>query len=171
MDLKFRYNGGSSDLTFLDESMVGSNDFKFFNVTFKNGNIRPCEGPEIIEQPESGIQSTDSCVTYTVNATGTKPLSYQWYKNNEQLAINNEQFTGVNDSILTINIVSTTVTGRYKCVLSNICGSVTSDTVTLIVHTPVLITIQPQTDTVCTTDNVTFSVSAIGTEPIVIPMV
>ena len=92
--------------------------------------------------------------------------SYQWYRNNEQLTVNSEQFIGVQDSVFTVNIVSTAVAGSYKCVVSNYCGSVTSDTVGLVVHVPVHIIKQPKGDTVCTAANAAFRVDVIGTSPL-----
>ncbi len=82
--------------------------------------------PSIITAPQSQTVIALSNLTFTVTATGTAPLSYQW------------QFNGVNiigatNADLTLTSVSFANAGNYNVVLNNAYGSVTSVTATLTV--------------------------------------
>ena len=78
------------------------------------------------------------CITLTVQATGTEPLSYQWKLNTGgkrggwQL-FDVESFPGANSSTLTIPSVQKSTEGSYCCIISNCAGSETSEYATLTV--------------------------------------
>ncbi|HLP76897.1 MAG TPA: immunoglobulin domain-containing protein, partial [Candidatus Paceibacterota bacterium] len=100
--------------------------------------------------------------SFSVGASGTAPLSYQWRFNNANLS-------GQNASSLTFNPVSTNNAGNYSVVVSNSGGSVTSSVVTLTVSAPVahpLIATQPASQTVQQGQSVTLSVGASGSAPL-----
>ena len=63
-------------------------------------------------------------VSFSVTATGTTPLSYQWQKGGEDL-------TGATTATLTITGVMESDEGGYRCVVTNIAGMNTSDTAVL----------------------------------------
>lgn len=68
--------------------------------------------------------------SFSVFATGTNPLSYQWKKNGVDIS-------GANLSTLNLNNIQASDAGNYSVVVSNSCGNVTSNTVTLTVdNTP-----------------------------------
>jgi hypothetical protein len=56
---------------------------------------------------------------FSIAATGTPPITCQWY-------LNDHPVTGADEGILTISRVSNSDTGDYYCVLSNICGDISS---------------------------------------------
>ncbi len=62
-----------------------------------------------------------------VSATGGKPLSFQWQKNGEDI-------TGENDSIYLVNAAQYSATGSYRCIISNFCGDVISNRMSVTVH-------------------------------------
>lgn len=94
--------------------------------------------PSIITQPVSktnGIFVGDN-VSFSVQASGTSPLSYQWNKNGSSIssAINS---TATN-SILVLNNVQASEAGNYFVTITNVAGSTNSTTVqlTVISYTP-----------------------------------
>ena len=83
--------------------------------------------PSITTQPASQTVTAGQTATFTVAATGTAPLSYQWKKNGVNL-------TGATSSSYT---TATTTTGdngaTFQVTVSNAAGSVTSAAATLTV--------------------------------------
>ena len=73
-----------------------------------------------------------SDVAFSVTATGTAPLSYQWQKDGVDLT-DGGSITGATTATLTITGVMESDEGGYRCVVTNIAGTVTSDTATLTV--------------------------------------
>lgn len=82
--------------------------------------------PTITTQPQSQTVNAGAPVSFTVGATGTAPLSYQWKKNGTDIA-------GATNT--TYSIASTVVgdAGNYSVVVTNPAGSATSTTATLTV--------------------------------------
>ncbi len=97
--------------------------------------------------------------TFTVTATGTAPLRYQWRKNGINIS-------GATSSVYTIVSVTTTNAGTYSVVVSNAAGSKTSNNATLTVVSPPVLTKQPQSITVIQGNTATFTVTATGTAPL-----
>ena len=71
-------------------------------------------------------------VTFTVRATGSEPLSYQWQQKPRKVC-EVERFPGVDNSMLTIPSAQKSDEGSYHCTVSNCAGSETSDSATLTV--------------------------------------
>jgi alpha-tubulin suppressor-like RCC1 family protein len=97
--------------------------------------------PSIITQPADANISGGSNVTFafTVTATGTPPLSYQWIKDGNILT------NGPSPSYPLFNVTRTN-SGTYSVVVTNVVGSVTSSNATLVVRVPQLLsapTFQP----------------------------
>ena len=68
-------------------------------------------------------------VTFTVEATGTQPLSYQWewkpaMDDGKWQPCDRERFPGADSSVLTIPSVQKSDEGSYRCVVGN-CAAVT----------------------------------------------
>ena len=80
--------------------------------------------PLVTGDPSSQTKSVGQPVTFTVTATGTPAPTYQWRKNGSII-------TDENDSSYTIDSVATCDAGSYDCVVTNVCGSDTSDAATL----------------------------------------
>ncbi len=117
--------------------------------------------PVITTQPASQTVPAGANVTFTVVATGTAPLSYQW-------RFNSVNISGATSSVLTLNAVTTANAGSYSALVSNSAGSATSAAATLTVNTvgAPTITTQPVSQTVTVGANVTFTVGATGTAPL-----
>lgn len=82
--------------------------------------------PVIVVAPASATVAMGGSVTFTVTATGTAPLSYQWEKDGGAIA-------GATSSTLTISSVTAADGAGYSVTVMNAYGSVTSPTVTLTV--------------------------------------
>lgn len=80
--------------------------------------------PAITSQPASQTVVTGSSAGFGVIATGSAPLSYQWYKDGSPLA-------GATGSTLNLSNVQATDAGGYSIVVSNVAGAATSNTATL----------------------------------------
>lgn len=65
-------------------------------------------------------------ISFMMNASGTPPLSYQWFKNGDMLA-------GATDTIIMIPDAGSADTGWYRSVVSNACGT-DADSALLTVH-------------------------------------
>ncbi len=113
----------------------------------------------ITQQPASQVVNPGASVTFTVAATGTPPLAYQWKFNGSAIA-------GANSASLTLNNVSSASAGTYTVEVSNAVGTVASAAAILSMVTPVAITRQPTSQVVNPGTNVTFTVVATGTPPL-----
>jgi pectate lyase len=105
-------------------------------VTLGVGNI----APTITAQPQNETVTAGGTAIFTVSATGTSPLSYQWYFNGGTL------LNGRTNAQLTLNGVSTNDAGTYSVHVSNGYGSDTSTNATLTVSP--IPTTPPQTNLV-----------------------
>jgi hypothetical protein len=115
--------------------------------------------PSITLQPQSQVVNAGKSVTFSVNASGTTPLSYQWYRNGSPLG----GATGVS---YTIGSSQPSNAGDYMMTVANIAGSATSSIATLTVLSAPQITSEPQSQTVIVGDTVTLTVGANGTAPL-----
>lgn len=78
------------------------------------------QAPVIVTQPVPYRSvNAGSSVQWSVAASGTGPLSYQWLFQNTPLA-------GANSNSLALNNVQTVNAGRYQVIVSNAYGAVTS---------------------------------------------
>jgi len=117
-------------------------------------------GPSILNPPASLTVTQGQAAAFSVAASGTAPLSYQWYFNT------NTALAGQTATNLSIASAQATNAGTYSVRVSNAGGSVTSVVVTLTVLLPPAITMQSQSQTVLVSNNVTFTVVASGTPPL-----
>ncbi|OGX03120.1 MAG: hypothetical protein A3J12_05905 [Omnitrophica bacterium RIFCSPLOWO2_02_FULL_44_11] len=121
--------------------------------------------PFLVTQPVSQTVNPGSDVSFSITATGSEPLSFQWFKGTTELA-DDANISGANTATLSISAVTEADQANYKCEVSNIAGSATSNTASLSVNDPPAITNEPVSQTVNPGTNVSFSVTATGTAPI-----
>ncbi|HKW61802.1 MAG TPA: immunoglobulin domain-containing protein [Candidatus Acidoferrum sp.] len=119
--------------------------------------------PSITTQPVNQTVTAGQTATFSVVATGTAPLSYQWQKNGANIS-------GATSASYTTPATTTSDTGStFAVVVSNSAGTATSNAATLTVTpAPVAptITTQPANQTVTAGQTATFSVVATGTAPL-----
>ena len=88
--------------------------------------------PRVTAHPKDLVNTVPGqLVLFTVQATGTKPLNYQWQYNPDTEGWSEEwqPCSGVEGSVsatLTIPSVQKSNRGSYRCVISNCAGSQTS---------------------------------------------
>jgi beta-galactosidase len=118
----------------------------------------PPSAPVIILQPASTAVTSGQPATFTVTATGTAPIAFQWFRNGAAIAgataashVTPPATAGDNNAQFTVRI-------------SNGLGSVNSAAATLAVVAPaaVVITTQPANRTASVGQTATFSVAATG---------
>ena len=80
--------------------------------------------PAITLQPASRTNLTGTSASFSVTATGTAPLSYQWQSTSGPIS-------GATTSTLTLNNLQLSDAGNYSVVITNIAGSLTSSTTLL----------------------------------------
>ncbi|MEI6872004.1 MAG: hypothetical protein WCL08_06950, partial [Verrucomicrobiota bacterium] len=101
--------------------------------------------------PSSLTVNPGSLATFSVVASGTAPLTYQWRKDGAALV-------GGTGSSYTIASVGTLSAGSYDVVVGNMVNSSTSTAAVLLVNTPVSIVTPPSSLTVNPGSLATFSV-------------
>ena len=109
--------------------------FKHTHITY-TWFLYTDEPPKVANHPKSLKDAVPGKpVTFTILATGTEPLSYQWeLKTGDETrgwqSCDMERFSG---PTLTIPCVQTSNEGSYRCTVSNLAGSETSECATLTV--------------------------------------
>src|SRR6202030_1262706 len=115
--------------------------------------------PVITIQPASVSVTVGQPATFTVAATGTAPLSYQWTKNGSNVGMNSATYS-------TAATTSADNGAKIQVTVSNSKGSTPSSMITLTVNataTKPAITTQPMNTTVSAGKTATFTVAASGT--------
>ncbi len=119
--------------------------------------------PSITAQPQSVAVTAGQTASFSVTATGTAPLAYQWRRNGADIA-------GATSSTYTTPATTLADNGTpFTVVVSNAAGSVTSSAATLTVQAAAVgpsITAQPQSVSVTEGQTASFSVTATGTAPL-----
>jgi hypothetical protein len=121
--------------------------------------------PTVLTQPTNQTVPAGLTATFNVLASGTPPLSYQWFFNSAPLT-NDTRITGATSNAVSISGVAWTDAGTYSLLVTNAAGSVASSNAVLTII-PLLITLQPSNVTVVLSSNVTFSAAVAGTAPLV----
>ena len=135
------------------------------NVTSNNATltVNPLVvAPQITSQPNDQTVTEGQTANFSVTATGTGPLSYQWRKDGSNIS-------GATSASYSISITNLSDAGDYSVRVSNSAGNVTSNNATLTVNPLVVapqITSQPNDQTVTEGQTANFSVTATGTGPL-----
>mgnify|MGYP001773232660 CR=1 FL=1 len=133
--------------------VVDASDAQLFDAS--DGNFSISGPPQITQQPQPPQPVCEgTSVTLSVSAQGAG-LSYQWRLNGQNIpgaTMSSYQF-----------IATPSTAGVYDVVVSNACGSVSSDTVRVSVKERPRITQQPQPLAVCVGQRAVFRVTATGT--------
>ncbi|WP_224363065.1 galactose-binding domain-containing protein [Hyalangium versicolor] len=123
----------------------------------------PASAPTIILQPSSTAVTSGQPATFTVTATGTAPMTFQWSRNGTAIS----GATGA--SYTTPATTSADNNASFTVKITNSLGSATSSAATLSVVAPaaVAITTQPAGKTAYVGQTATFSVTATGSPTLI----
>ena len=91
--------------------------------------VPPPEPPRITQGPQALDLEAGLGARFSVIATGTAPLTYQWFRSEAPLP-------GETNAVLEFPAVGFTHAGRYRVQVSNAGGVTASDPVSLLVRTP-----------------------------------
>jgi hypothetical protein len=178
LSYQWRKNGtaisGATSASYTTPAETTSDTGALFSVVVSNsvGNVtsnsatltvNPDPAPAITSQPASQTIIAGQTATFSVTASGTAPLTYQWQKNGVAIS-------GAASSSYTSPAETTSDNGaQFAVVVSNTAGTATSNSAVLTVNpAPVApsITTQPSSKTITAGQTATFSVSASGTAPL-----
>ncbi|MGH7131897.1 MAG: immunoglobulin domain-containing protein [Phycisphaerales bacterium] len=112
--------------------------------------------PSIGTQPTAQTACVGSPASFTVAASGTPSPTFQWRKNTVNIG-------GATGTTLNIASVSAGDATSYDCVVTNTCGSVPSNAVSLTVNAAPFFGTQPTAQTACVGSSASFTVAASGT--------
>ena len=114
--------------------------------------------PVIVAQPVGLSVALGARASFTVGATGTAPLSYQWSLGGTNLA-------AATTNVLVITNAQLSDAGSYAVLVSNPFGSAPSSNALLLVGIPPAILMQPTNLAVAVSGTAPFSVTVTGTPP------
>jgi len=126
-----------------------------FVVTTPVIQAGPGGGDPATGQPQSLTVVQGQTATFSVNAVGTAPLTYQW-------RFNGVNIPGATASTLSVSNAQPSQAGNYSVVVSNPFGSTTSAVATLTVLQPPTIIVQPVSQTLASGATLNLSVTATG---------
>lgn len=165
---------GTNSASYTTPATTSSDNGDKFSVTVTNsfGSITSSTAtltvtaaatkPSITTQPANVTVNAGQTATFSVVATGTAPLTYQWMQGTTKVGTNSASYT-------TPATTSSNNGEKFSVTVSNSAGSTTSSTATLTVNTPATkpsITTQPSNVTVTVGETATFTVVANGTAPL-----
>ncbi|MDR3457281.1 MAG: immunoglobulin domain-containing protein [Verrucomicrobiae bacterium] len=130
------------------------------SVTSSNASIAVNVAPMITVQPASQIAARSNAVAFSVTATGTGPLAYQWRKNGTNIS-------GATAATLTLINVTTNQNGNYSVRVTNVFGSTLSSNASLAIFAPPQIIASPTNHTAILGTNVSFAANVKGTAPLI----
>jgi hypothetical protein len=160
---------GATSSTYTTPPTANADSGSLFTVTVTNAagtvtstpaTLTVITAPIIVTPPANQTVSAGQTASFTVVATGTAPITYQWFKNGTAIG-------GATSSSYT---TPTTVAGDsgslFTVTATNTAGTATSTPATLTVTTAPVITSQPVNQTVNAGQTATFNVAAAGTGPL-----
>jgi hypothetical protein len=110
-------------------------------------------------QPVGAALNAGGGTTLSVTATGTAPLTYQWFRNGEPIV-------GATARTYTLAGAQESDAGAYQVAVTNVVGTVASNLALVTINTPPTLEQQPLAANVNPGAAVTFSVGAVGTAPL-----
>ncbi len=158
-------SGSNSELSIVD---VTAQNAGFYQVEVVNavGNARSTlievsvvEPVTVVQQPVGTTVIQGANAVLTIQATGSEPVSYQWYKNGTKVAGG----TRASLNILDAQVVDR---GTYEVHVSNQAGTDISDSAILKLSVPAKITLQPRPFDGLVEDSLVMRVETTGTKPL-----
>lgn len=120
------------------------------SVTSNAATLTVNSAPSIQTHPTGFTSCAGQAQQLCVVATGSGTLTYQW------------QLGGVDISGATMTCFTPTVSGTYRCVVTNSCGSTDSDTASVTINSVPAVSSHPSDQTACADQLVPLCVAASG---------
>jgi uncharacterized delta-60 repeat protein len=170
LDTSFDPGSGANELPVmamalqLDGKVVVGGSFTNFNGVPCQGIARllagPTNGPPgIVSSPANQTVVVGEKAVLLVSASGTEPLGYQWQHGGANIP-------GATNQSLIIEPATPEDAGEYRAIVSNPLGAITSETAVLGL-VPCRIIFHPESRVIQAGSNVSFTVEALGPEPLV----
>lgn len=156
----FSYTNTSPDGALLRLNQAGENQYVVMNFTndsdtgffyeedyspsntlvaIRRGNFFIALAPQIATAPKNVSVTNGGTASFTVKATGTPTLGFQWQFKGTNLVDgatgSGSSITGSATTNLLVSVVSTNDVGSYRVIVSNTYGTVTSTAATLTIST------------------------------------
>ena len=157
--------GGATSPSYTTPATVAGDNSAQFTVTVSNSVGSATSNaailtvnvpPSITAQPAGKTVNVGQTATFSVTATGTGTLTYQWKKNGAAIS-------GATSASYTTPAATASDNGAlFTVTVTGSASSVTSSAATLTVNAPPTISAQPASKTVTTGQTATFSVTASG---------
>jgi sugar lactone lactonase YvrE len=128
---------------------------RFGSITSSVANLTVLLPPAITSPPANQTAGLERNATFTVTATGTQPLAYQWQMNGTNLVEKT-------NSTLALTAVQWSDAGSYAVVVTNLYGCVTSSMATLTVGVPPIFASQPGDQAALAGTNLVLGVAVTG---------
>jgi len=152
------YGFSSSDRADADADTDGDGETNFEEYLAGTDPRNPSSiltAPVITSHPQSLTSVQNYDVSFSISAIGWPPLRYKWRFNGRDLP-------EATQSTLNLSRIQPSDAGQYEAIVMNAAGYAVSHVATLVVNIPARITQQPQSQTILNSNNVTFSVAAVG---------
>lgn len=122
--------------------------------------------PTVATPPSSITKPAGTNAVFTVSATGSPTLSYQWRKGGANLT-NTANITGATSATLTVSNIQSGDAATYDVVVSNgtLPNATSAGAALAVTAAAPTITLPPATQTVVIANTATFTVAATGTAP------
>ncbi len=113
-------------------------------------------------QPATLTTNQGSTISFTTSVSGTAPLAYQWYDNN------NNPISGQTNSTLALTNVQQGQSGYYSVTVTNLYGSLSTNvSLTVVLGAPQInVNIQPTNVEAYAGDPVGFTLQVVGSQPL-----
>jgi parallel beta-helix repeat protein len=132
------------------------------SATSNNASLTVNTTPSITGQPTNQTACLGGSTNFTVTATASPTPTYRWRKGTTNLT-DGGNISGSATATLTINPVGTgDAATNYNCVVTNTCGSATSNNASLALNSAPTISGQPSDQSVNLGDPASFTVTAAG---------
>ena len=147
--------GALDEVNVFSRALSGDEIAGIYNASI----LGKCYGssPSITTQPSSYTKCVGDTVTFSVTATGSAPLLYEWLKNSAVIA-------GATGSAYTNSSVGTNDSGTYTVIVANRGGEVTSSNATLTVNARPTASVSGSS-AICNGGSATIEATLTGTGP------
>jgi hypothetical protein len=125
---RFTFGGLIDEASVYNRALSQSEIQSIYNAGSAGKCLVPA-GPSIIGQPKDETVEVGGTASFTVTASGSPTLNYQWYNGGGSI-------TGATNATLTLSNVQLSAAGGYYVTVSNPYGSSNSATATLTVSNP-----------------------------------